>query len=439
MVQAFAAFLEFCYLVRRSVIDEDTLIDIERALERFHKARVIFETAGVRSEGFSLPRQHALKHYVQVIQAFGAPNGLCSSITESKHIKAVKQPWRRSNRYKALGQMLTTNSRMDKLAAIRVHFDTHSMLDVPTNSVVGALAGQPCPGDLNSRSRTSLGSQTQAAALAERDIDDGGDEDPDDGEAVEGSIEAEVLLSKSPGACLPVTSLCVCTPVSTLVTPTVRKIPRDLDGLARYLQVPHLRLLLQRFLYEQLHPDVDPTSISATEYPIINSRILVYSSAIATFFAPSDSSGMQGMRRERIRAVNTWHGGPPRRDCAFLTKDPSLPGFRGLYVVRVHAFLSFRWHHKSYPCALVSWFLPIGDTPCPDTGLWMVRPERDRQSGCPVMSVVHLDTMVRAAHLIGIAGQKPLPSNFSHSDSLDAFQGFFVNKFADHHSHTIAF
>ena len=145
------------------------------------------------------------------------------------------------------------------------------------------------------------------------------------------------------------------------------------------------------------------------------------------------------MRRERIRAVRSWHGGSPRRDCAFLTKDDSLPGFRGLFVVRVHAFLSFKWQHTVYPCALVSWFLPIGDTPCPDTDMWMVRPDRERRTGKNVMSIVHLDSMVRGAHLIGMAGRHFLPTDFSHTQSLDMFQGFYVNKYADHHSHTIAY
>lgn len=63
-----------------------------------------------------------------MIRAFGAPNGLCSSITESKHIKAVKKPWRRSSRYQALGQMLLTNQRLDKLAAARVDFQRRGML-----------------------------------------------------------------------------------------------------------------------------------------------------------------------------------------------------------------------------------------------------------------------------------------------------------------------
>ena len=127
MVKAISAFLEFCYLVRRSVINEDTLDAIDNALARFHDHREIFRHVGVRDQ-FNLPRQHSLVHYRQMIQMFGAPNGLCSSITESKHIKAVKKPWRRSNKNMPLSQMLTTNQRVDKLAAARVHYDASHML-----------------------------------------------------------------------------------------------------------------------------------------------------------------------------------------------------------------------------------------------------------------------------------------------------------------------
>lgn len=128
MVLAFRAFLEFCYIVRRDVIDSRDLVALDDALERFHKYRTIFETTGVRLEGFALPRQHSMVHYHTLIRAFGAPNGVCSSITESKHIKAVKEPYRRSNRWKALGQMLMTNQRLDKLAACRVDFEARGML-----------------------------------------------------------------------------------------------------------------------------------------------------------------------------------------------------------------------------------------------------------------------------------------------------------------------
>ena len=93
--------------------------------------RVGFETPAdhyVRPEGFSLPHQHFLLYYCRLIELFGAPNGVCTSITENKHIKAVKKPYRRSNHNKLLGQMLITNQRIDKLAAAHMDFTARGML-----------------------------------------------------------------------------------------------------------------------------------------------------------------------------------------------------------------------------------------------------------------------------------------------------------------------
>ena len=129
MVRALRAFLDFCYIVRRSFLSVDTLHEAEDALELFHSEREVFREEGVRDVlGFSMPRQHALSHYIESIRLYGAPNGLCSSITESMHIKAVKEPWRRSNRFLALIQMLLTNIRLDKLAAARCDFKARGML-----------------------------------------------------------------------------------------------------------------------------------------------------------------------------------------------------------------------------------------------------------------------------------------------------------------------
>ena len=129
MVRCLGAFLDFCYIARRSDFDETTLNDLDAALERFHVHREIFRTTGVREEnGFNLPRQHALAHFRRNIEDFGALNGICSSITESRHITAVKKPWRRSSRFEALGQMLLTNQRLDKLAATKADFVSRGML-----------------------------------------------------------------------------------------------------------------------------------------------------------------------------------------------------------------------------------------------------------------------------------------------------------------------
>jgi hypothetical protein len=169
MVRAISSFMEFCYLVRRNVITEDDILAIDNAVAKFHIERSIFDD--VRPDGYSLPRQHSLVHYTFLIQEFGAPNGLCSSITESKHIKAVKEPWRRSSHYEALGQMLVTNQRLDKLAAARVDFQARGMLD--------QQFGPPdLPPDLPANNLQ--------------------DEDDDDGGAVDGDIDSEVILAQNP-------------------------------------------------------------------------------------------------------------------------------------------------------------------------------------------------------------------------------------------------
>lgn len=133
VVRALRAFIEFCYLARRDIHDADSIARMDAALAEFHQYRQIFLDLGIRLN-FNLPRQHSARHWTKLIREFGAPNGLCSSITESKHIKAVKQPWRRSNRYKALEQMLYINQRIDKLSAARVDFTRRGMLEPPKRS-----------------------------------------------------------------------------------------------------------------------------------------------------------------------------------------------------------------------------------------------------------------------------------------------------------------
>lgn len=128
MVKAIAAFLDFCYLVRRPSINQDHLRAIQEAIDRFHLHRKVFQTTGVREKGFSLPRQHAMVHYIGHIIAFGAPSGLCSSITESMHIRAVKKPWRQSSRNHPLLQILRINTRLSKLAAFRRSLIARGML-----------------------------------------------------------------------------------------------------------------------------------------------------------------------------------------------------------------------------------------------------------------------------------------------------------------------
>jgi hypothetical protein len=127
IVKCLSTFMDLCYIFRRNAITSTALKNAEALLDQFHELRQFFVDAGVRTST-SLPRQHALLHYITSIPMFGSPNGLCSSITESKHIKAVKEPWRRSSRFRALGQMLRIIVRLEKLAAQRQRFLHKGML-----------------------------------------------------------------------------------------------------------------------------------------------------------------------------------------------------------------------------------------------------------------------------------------------------------------------
>ncbi|KAI0691935.1 hypothetical protein BC835DRAFT_1534514 [Cytidiella melzeri] len=379
IIKTFSSFLDFCYLVRGSSFTPQTLERLDHLLEVFHHYREVFRTSGVRPEGFSLPRQHSLTHYRRLIQEFGAPYGLCSSITESRHITAVKRPWRRSNRYNALGQMLITNQRLDKLAALRVSYVSRGMLPASHNT------------------------------LAEDNDDDGGPVD----EVVSGAV----VLARRPA----------------------RGYPSDLNRLADHINQPHFPVLLQRFLFDQLHPEspYGAEAVPVHALPIVRGTLSIFHSATATFYAPSDTSGRYGMYRERIRSTPRWHSNGPRRDCAFVVEDEDQPGFPGMSVVRIRLFFSFKHSGITYPCALVEWFNKFGQRPDPDTGMWVVKPDLRGQQDQPYLSVVHLDCLLRAAHLIPVFGRRPLPLNFSHTLSLDAFRAFFVNKYIDQHAHEL--
>jgi hypothetical protein len=205
--------------------------------------------------------------------------------------------------------------------------------------------------------------------------------------------------------------------------------------------MPSFPYLLHTFLYEQLGTSFEEDEDHDEDDDILAyiSPISSFRSAVATFFAPSDVCGVRGMRREWLRCTPNWRNSGPRYDCVYLVEDESKPGFRGMNVVRLKALLSFAYEGTVYPCAVVEWFKKVGRTPDPNTGMWIVKP--DMSSGERDVTVIHIDSILRAAHLLPLYGsQYPLvPPNFDHTRSLDVFNAYYVNKYIDHHANEIAF
>ncbi len=165
-----------------------------------------------------------------------------------------------------------------------------------------------------------------------------------------------------------------------------------------------------------------------------NLEFSTYPSALAVFHSPSDSRRLQGMSRERIRAVSSWRNGPGRYDTVFVrdTPDAQTVG-SGLAVARVQQFFSFSYQSKRHTCALVTYYMLQGTSPDADTGLWVVRPCYPSKP-----RVIPLDHIFRATHLIPVYGKTKVPKDHSPTQTLDKYWKFYINKYADHHSFEIA-
>ncbi len=98
MVRAFSAFLNFYYITCCEFLTEDMLVEMQEYLNWFYHYRTVFITTGV-CEDLNPLCQYSLRHYIQLIQDYGALNGVYSSITKLAHIRAVKKPWCRSSQF----------------------------------------------------------------------------------------------------------------------------------------------------------------------------------------------------------------------------------------------------------------------------------------------------------------------------------------------------
>ena len=216
------------------------------------------------------------------------------------------------------------------------------------------------------------------------------------------------------------------------------KYPRSVSMLANFIHKPDFPHALHIFIHQHNHP------YSSHLAPLDNSfegPIHVFHSAKVQYYAPSDLCGVGGMHNEVIHANPSYgHHGLPCFDTVFISVDDDKKVMGGLLVARVLLLFSFfdSYCGKDISCALVTWFIHMDDNPKPDkdNGMWKVCPECDENGGHPVQ-VVHLDTILRGAHLLPCYGVGFIPVELKCNDALDCWDAYFVNHFIDHHAHEL--
>ena len=100
-----------------------------------------------------------------------------------------------------------------------------------------------------------------------------------------------------------------------------------LNKLADYIKMLAFPDLLYVFLNNQLEGESGSDSDSNSGLLQAISPISVYHSTIALFYAPSDPSGICGMRHEHIQSTPSWRNAGPRHDCAFFVEKQDECGF----------------------------------------------------------------------------------------------------------------
>ncbi|KAJ3871695.1 hypothetical protein F5051DRAFT_340527 [Lentinula edodes] len=393
MIKAMSSFLDFCYIARRNSLSSSNLSEMDNLLTRFHHHRTSFINSGVR-EAISLPRQHGLTHYVPGIRLFGSPNGLCSSITESKHIKSVKEPWRRSSRSEALTQMVTSITRSDKLVAMKRRLEKQGMTVGTTFSYMSMIhAGQYPEAEERDEDRNE-------------ELHEHADLGPATGPATKSSVHLAV------------------TPADGY--------PPFLSELAVHIEQNSFPAALRRYLWGHFQGDAEQPQ-DLDQCPTFSGKITVYHSAISRFYAPSDLCGVGGMHSERIRSHPHWRNSYPRWDTVFVVTNQTSY-MCSLTIARVLLFFAFTLDGERHECALVHWFERVADVVDEETGMWVVQPEYDHQNR-RTLEVIHVDSIARGCHLLPVFGHAALPEDFSFDHSLTSFKAYFVNKYASNHVH----
>jgi hypothetical protein len=220
-----------------------------------------------------------------------------------------------------------------------------------------------------------------------------------------------------------------------------RGYPQLLSAVADKVNASDLVLLTRQFLFDQLYPnDIPGSQVHTSRLPWISGSTSVYHSAVATFYAPSNYSGEGGMYRERIRATPLWKKGEiaaPRHDCVLVENDPDVAGFAGLRVARLRLFFSIQHEGIEYPCALVEWYSTVGSHPDPVTGYWKLQKCRVGTLRNLERSVIHLDCILRGAHLVPVFDTFWVPLGLNYTMTLDFFGRFYLNHHIDPHAYEV--
>ncbi|KAJ6573665.1 hypothetical protein B0H10DRAFT_2236943 [Mycena sp. CBHHK59/15] len=114
LIRSIRALLDFLYLAQYPIHSDETLAQLDDALNRFHDNKDIFVDLGIRTN-FNLPKLHFLRHYKLLITRFGTTDNFNTEYTERLHIDLAKDAYRATNHKDEYPQMTQWLERKEKI------------------------------------------------------------------------------------------------------------------------------------------------------------------------------------------------------------------------------------------------------------------------------------------------------------------------------------
>ncbi|TFY52652.1 hypothetical protein EVJ58_g9893 [Rhodofomes roseus] len=380
------ALVDFIYYAQLQSHDDTSLTHLQSALDTFHRCKDVFIRLGIR-EHFNIPKIHSLLHYVEAIRSRGSCDGYNTELPERLHIELAKNAYRASNHRDYTEQMVTWLSRQEAV-------DLHA-------AYIAWFQG--------------LRTEETADEIAE-ESDSEPEDEPEDDEPDEDEV-------------------------SPLLPDGDQEKTRHTYAIAKHCPLPNvsLRYLLADHGASEFLPaltDFVQTELpQGTLRPNQMDRYDVYKAISVTY--PGDPHGDVPEHTDRIRAVVAKAGRGRKQavaahfDTAFII-DPDIPvdglerrsprSILGTRIARVRVIfdLPAQFGSHPHPLAYVEWYTPLRRKD-PGTGLYLV--SRSTRNGKPNASIVSIDQIRRAAHLVPKSGRE-ISRELTKDSSLDVATEF---------------